>query len=79
MTKNYDNPLDQMKAISWQLKRIADALESRDESMIEDKPKSMSDTFGMRPHTPSVFGKIRAQPDSTALRSFLGNLEKNTS
>jgi len=27
MRNDYNNPLDQMKAISWQLKRIADVLE----------------------------------------------------
>ena len=36
MAKDYNNPLDQMKAISYSLKRIADALESIDDKMQND-------------------------------------------
>ena len=37
MRKDYDNPLDQMKAISWQLKRIADLMEIRLEKEFPSK------------------------------------------
>jgi len=33
MTQDYNNPIDQMKAISWNLKRIADALEDIESKM----------------------------------------------
>ena len=49
MAKDYNNPLDQMKAISWNLKRIADLLESIEDKMNSPKPVSMSETYQFKP------------------------------
>ena len=44
MAKNYDTVVEQMKAISWQLKRIADELETMNNNRVDsvdiEKPKS---------------------------------------
>ena len=64
MANNYDNPVDQIKAVSWQLKRIADALENT-QPQVNKKPVSMSDSFGV--NLPKL-----GKPSS--LRDFLSKL-----
>ena len=50
--KDYNNIPDQLSAISWQLKRIADALENMNESKTEDKPAkvNLEDSTVLRKH-----------------------------
>jgi hypothetical protein len=49
MAKDYNNPLDQMKAISYNLKRVADALEGIEEKLTNNTPKTLSDTYQFKP------------------------------
>lgn len=64
---NYDNEISQMKAISWQLKRIADLMESSN-----TKPSSMSESFGYKPPVQRT-GKTRAV-SSANLKKYLSKL-----
>ena len=58
--KDYNNPLDQMKAISWQLKRIADVLESQ---------------FGQKVCDPKE-NTYTDKEDNTSLREFMRSLQE---
>jgi hypothetical protein len=66
MAQDYNNPIDQMKAISWNLKRIADSLESIEDKMNSPKPMSMSETYQFKPEYKNT--------GSPSLRDFIGNL-----
>lgn len=63
MRKDYNNPLDQMKAISWQLKRIADVLERQ----FPDEEYHCQPTVWNPDEENNV--------DSTKLKSFLDRLK----
>ncbi len=64
MAQDYNNPIDQMKAISWNLKRIADSLESIQDKMNSSKPQNMSETYQFKPK----------DVDRQQLRNFINNL-----
>jgi hypothetical protein len=64
MNNTNDDPIYLMKSISYNLKRIADAMESYS---TDKKPTLMSETFEYKP---------QAAITSDALRIFLNNLGK---
>jgi len=69
-THDYNNPLDQIKAISYNLKRVADALEEIAGTITEqDESTSMSDTFQVKPKT---------QSKNQSMRQFLESLGQTT-
>tara|TARA_B110000977_G_scaffold125598_1_gene160792 strand:+ start:210 stop:395 length:186 start_codon:yes stop_codon:yes gene_type:complete len=60
MRNDYNNPLDQMKAISWQLKRIADVLERQFPTTDTNTNQQMTE---------------KSKVDSSKLQEFLRGLE----
>jgi len=60
MRNNYNNPLDQMKAISWQLKRIADVLERQFPTVDTNDNQPISE---------------KSTVDSSKLQEFIRGLE----
>jgi len=70
MAKDYNNPLDQIKAISYNLKRVADALEGIEEKLTSNTPKTLSDTYQFKPVS-------KKDSDSIHLRNFINSMGKN--
>jgi len=79
MNNTDDDPIYLMKSISYNLKRIADAMESQS---TDKKPTVMSETFEFKDQPRStVYEKIRATKDqnnSQKLKAFLDNLGKES-
>ena len=65
MAQDYNNPLDQMKAISWNLKRIADSLECIQDTM-NSTPVNISETYQYKPKNKNK--------GSQSLRDFVNSL-----
>ena len=79
---DYNDPNTLIRVMSYNLKRIADTLESINETSqkshavdLKHKAMNMSDTFEFGiPENNFSTGKIRAVQDSESLRNFLNGL-----